>query len=656
MLTRYVEHRAACLAEVVEAVNVTKDTAKGLFIRMMFNGSVDKWVVETEGVEAANIPQWVFKLQEELRASATALLAKSKFDELKSYIQSRPQKPNVLGTTMAVYLQTQERLCVEALVAAVGVSNRKVGSIIFDGVHVEKLEAEDGMPTELMGEWSRHIFKATGLEVGLSCKAFACNPLWMGAARMKRCDYDEEWMERPWSYEEMKSKFEERSCKIVYQCAFIREGRERMYTFTHAKLLEAFQHMHYTVVDTTAEDGEGTVKTHPFMKRWTADKNVRKYEVADMYPPPLVCPADTYNMWRGFAAELYQPTKPVDTDSEGVRALVGHWNMLLGEDTSSLAYVLDWQAQILQQPAVKPGIAIVLKSEEGCGKNRALDIMNAVLGPEKFLETGKPASDLYGRFTSQRDGRFLVAINESSGSDNFSADNTIKDMITSPSFSSEGKGTNAFTLRCYARFIFTTNNDNCLKIHAGSRRFVVFEGASTRKDDEEYFRGLSRHIADPHTQHEFYKLLMARDLTKRNWIKDRPITKFYMQMVEANMPYEHAFVKDRVLQLHMAGEVTAKATAEALTTEFQSWLLVNGPVVGARPYDTNARKLGVKLTKLTAEHAGTGGFEGFTKSRSHAGITYNLDVRSMVQAMVGKKWVTAEECVIVRNYAFADDT
>lgn len=237
------------------------------------------------------------------------------------------------------------------------------------------------------------------------------------------------------------------------------------------------------------------------------------------------------------------------------------------------------------------------------------------MGKDKFFETGKPAHDLYGRFTTQRDGRFMVVINEASGSDNFTADDTIKDMITSSSYSSEGKGTNAFTLRCFARFVFTTNNDNCLKIKSDSRRYVVFEVSMARKGDDDYFDRLSAHMGDEHTQHEFYKFLMGRDISKRRWIRDRPITQGYTQMVEANMPYEHAFLKEKVENLRAAKQTEHTRGAEEMASEFQKWLLDNGPGPNGRPYDTNAKKFGGKLSKLTADNVSTGGFKGLVKRR-----------------------------------------
>jgi hypothetical protein len=274
--------------------------------------------------------------------------------------------------------------------------------------------------------------------------------------------------------------------------------------------------------------------------------------------------------------------------------------------------------------------------------------MKRVLGSDKYLETARPAHDLYGRFTSMRDGRFLVVINEANGSDNFAANDTIKDMITGSEFSSEGKGSNAFTLQCYARFLFTTNNDNCLKINPDSRRYVVFEASSASKGDTEYFKRLSAHIDDDHTIHEFYAFLMARDLSKRDWINDRPITQFYMDMVEQSMPFEHAFVKDMVLQHRASGSAVYREGCDALLAEFRLWLDLNGPK--QRPYETNLKKFGLRMSKLTSDHVSSGGFASIQKSRRAQGMVYAFDINELYVEMQAKRWISPDQA-----HAFRDD-
>lgn len=153
-------------------------------------------------------------------------------------------------------------------------------------------------------------------------------------------------------------------------------------------------------------------------------------------------------------------------DDEAARAVaffVDFVHVLCGRNETVTKYVLDWVAQMVQQPGIKPGVALLLKGEQGVGKNRFTDLLRALVGAIKFLQTASPSSVLYGRFTRMREGRLLIVVNEASGTDSFAASEVIKDMITCDEFVSEGKGTNAYSIACFARFVFTTNNSNCMR-------------------------------------------------------------------------------------------------------------------------------------------------------------------------------------------------
>jgi hypothetical protein len=308
---------------------------------------------------------------------------------------------------------------------------------------------------------------------------------------------------------------------------------------------------------------------------------------------------------------------------------------------------MDWNAQILQEPGKKSGTAILLKGQEGVGKNRITDMYRMVHGSERFLQTASPANTLYGRFNRQREGRTLVVVNESSGTDNFAAVEVIKDMITCDEFQSEGKGTNAYTMNCFARFIFTTNNDNCMRVTPDSRRFVVVEVSSALKGQTQYFNELSTAMESREGQYAFYRYLLARDISSRDWINDRPMTEYYMQMVDLNLPYEHQYFKNVILRAHHDAArrsridgMHIKMQADAMFREFQEWLRSGQ---GVTRYETTALKFGHKISQLVRSEVKNMGFRGFTKSRSGAGIQYTINVHDVVRDMVQQRWVAPDE-------------
>ena len=290
-------------------------------------------------------------------------------------------------------------------------------------------------------------------------------------------------------------------------------------------------------------------------------------------------------------------------------------------------YVLDWIPQLFQEPARKPGIALILKGEEGVGKNRFTDLLRLMLGEDKFMQTVNPSSTQYGRFTRMREGRLLITINEANGGDNFSANDTIKDMVTCDQFVCEGKGTNAYTMNCFARYVFTTNNDNAVKVNPDSRRYLVIDVSSELRGNTDFFKRLTMHMEDAHTRHEFWRRLMMRDIRGVDWINHRPITTGQQEMAAMNLPYEHQYIKALVLEKHREEDVLVRSLLE-LYSGFEEWLRHNNVVLRR---DASQLKFAHKMVKLVRNDDKYTGFRGIKKDRNSRDTLYTLDVPCLMQ-------------------------
>lgn len=142
LLERYVKDRTTCLHELMDACGVDKDTAKNLFIRLMFGGGVDSWIADHDvsQVVAQCIPAYVHALRSELLHNATVLLSLPEHAALHAYMATRPKDPakeyyNPVASTMGIYLQTKERECVEALIDAITSSGRTVRKPLIPPCH-----------------------------------------------------------------------------------------------------------------------------------------------------------------------------------------------------------------------------------------------------------------------------------------------------------------------------------------------------------------------------------------------------------------------------------------------------------------------------------------------------------------------------------------
>lgn len=662
MLDRYIANRSEALAEVETACNVTRAVAKQLFIRIMFYGGVQGWLDDNPTVQRTTVPEWIFKLKDEMRRNAETLVTSVEFNNLKKYHARKAVSfeegvpKNKTASLVALYLQTAERECVSALVDAIQAEGRPIGAIIFDGVLVAKdaNETIDQIPLRL---WEKEVHHKTGYPVKLFVKTLEGDPAWLEPEQTPDdsidSKWDDAWMEGTgmFSYKEMKQLWERRSFKVRRGGNYVREEPNGRDVMSEKQLIDAYRHLTYDEI--TYKNGEAIVKPRQFIAKWIDDKKMRiKKEIA-LRPPPLDATGDVYNIWTEPAVAKYRPTKEVDTDSEGVRMILDFLHGLCGRVQGLTDYVIDWTAQLFQQFAVKTGIALLLRGEEGVGKNRWTDLLREMIGKDKFLQTADPSNTLYGRFTRLREGKFLIVVNEASGKDNFAAQDKLKDMITCDQFVCEGKGTNAYDIECYARFIFTTNNDNCLKVNPDSRRYLVIDVSSEFRGNTDYFKRLSAVINDEHTRYEFHRLLMERDIRHVDWINDRPVSSGHLEMASMNLACEEKFIKSYVMRIAKEDTFIAEYTVENVYNAFRSWIQTNN--MEDMLHGLTPLKFANKLSKYAWNAKTHTGFKGLLKERKTDGVRYVFDVVQIAHEMRAKRWLTEDDVAYYPEAVFREE-
>ncbi|KAG2487743.1 hypothetical protein HYH03_013588 [Edaphochlamys debaryana] len=648
LLERYTENRDDCLQEVMDSCCVSRDAAKNLFIRLLYYGRVNTWVAEVQSQQSSlsstdsqhvtvTVPAWVKSFQDELMEAGARLADMDDLADVREHCK-RHKSSNFIGSVVALYLQTQERRCLEALVEAVQRDGRSIGALIHDGLHVLKESDADVIEPATLKKWSRAVFKKTQYMLDIAVKPFECNPAYLAGDDVHgQHDEDSQSLKETMTYDEMKACWENRVCKIIYPGGtYLRMHKDQVQVYSKQALLSAFEHVHYSSYSPRKNDKDGTLvsKRHAFLKTWLRDATIRTYDTMNVYPPPLTAPADEFNLWTRFDVERYHVTHlPVDTQSPGVQAIIEHLHILLGRTSAHTNYVLDWSAQLFQEPSKKTGIALLFKGEEGSGKNIWTNIFKLMMGSDKFLETSKPSTVLYGQFTSARRNKVLICINEANGKENHANNDVLKDMITSETFVCEAKGENATMLRCYDRFIFTTNNDNPVALSPDSRRFVVFDVSSELKGNTEYFKRLVRMTEDAHVRYEFYKYLMERDISRVDWYNDRPRTDGMARMIFSNAPLEFRYIHD--LMLAQAQDADLTIPLDELFQGFLEWLARNR----MDRYETNGVKFGLRMSKLIQSPRNTTGICGVSKDKIRGTMVYRFEPGVVLQELQARGWV-----------------
>jgi hypothetical protein len=188
LLTKYVGDRDACIAEVMATCGVSRDSAKTLFIRLVFLGSVEAWQSE-ESSSAPPPPQWVFSLRDELHDNAERLVVRSELEDIRRarikddaasnpHQQRRPLSAHSLASVLSVYLQTLERRCLDALQDAITRDGFEVGALIYDGLLVRKDKTPGPLPKAVLKAWRAHVVCTAGYDIEIKVKPLETDPSW----------------------------------------------------------------------------------------------------------------------------------------------------------------------------------------------------------------------------------------------------------------------------------------------------------------------------------------------------------------------------------------------------------------------------------------------------------------------------------------------
>jgi hypothetical protein len=147
-------------------------------------------------------------------------------------------------------------------------------------------------------------------------------------------------------------------------------------------------------------------------------------------------------------------------------------------DPKAKAYIINWLAWTVQNPAGVPGTALLFNGAQGSGKNILAYTMFDILGRHNCAQINNKSLD--SRFNSRWIGKCFIF-----GDEIFTKETanelaaTLKEMITGQASVSEGKGINEHDLKNRASFMFASNELVPLRLDRDDRRFCVF----TRHDD-----------------------------------------------------------------------------------------------------------------------------------------------------------------------------
>ena len=131
---------------------------------------------------------------------------------------------------------------------------------------------------------------------------------------------DEKVMKDDDAYLKWKKEFEKSHCKIINKSFFIKCIRDEndiileFKTFTRKDLLTSYEHIKVTKEVHNEKTNELDYVEVNCINSWILDDKMRTYDDMNLYPPPLICPKNIFNLWTPFYADQLPKSTIVENE------------------------------------------------------------------------------------------------------------------------------------------------------------------------------------------------------------------------------------------------------------------------------------------------------------------------------------------------------
>jgi len=431
--------------------------------------------------------------------------------------RTKNKKGNLKGTFLNRVLCCIENDILNLVINIVGVKN--VGSKIFDGLFIDKKFNDFNIIDK---------FDETTKEYGIK---------WTQKPHSEKIQIDPD-MELPEyisNYTKIKNEFEETHFRIEQPLLFgvetIENGKKTYYLYNKADFMTLCEIYEFT--------DEKTDEEKSFFKQWNKDKIKRTYKRLVFDPSTTENLNGEYNTFNGF--NFSNEGTPFNEGMEGVNLFLDHIKLLCNYEEEPTNYLINYIADIFQNPQVLPEVSCVLTGSKGVGKDLLIDYLEKIIDIEYITRTQK-FNNLFGNFNSALKNKLIISINEVSGKDGYNLKEELKNFITEKTIIINEKGLKPYKLRNYSRLFMFCNNDNPIEVTEDNRRFFVVK--TGEKQSPEYYNLLYKNLNDPSILESIYLYFKNIDLTEFK-IRQFPKTKKMQIMEEHNINPLYLYLFDK---------------------------------------------------------------------------------------------------------------
>jgi len=224
---------------------------------------------------------------------------------------------------------------------------------------------------------------------------------------------------------------------------------------------------------------------------------------------------------------------------------------------TSVKYLLDYFASMVQFPRNRNRPHVLIKGEGGTGKSGFITFIEKdIIGEIYCVEID--FDDLMNHFNAIALNKLFVVITEMKRGQGYAHADKFKPLTSDRKIIVTKKHRDSIKANNYASYAGMTNNRNTLKIPEDDRIHFLLNCSSKHKNDKAYFDALFEHFKDPQASLHFYHYLMQRDVSKWDHTKI-PETEYWP--LSSNWPMKNAYTEVVRSNRDMATELVSKALA-----------------------------------------------------------------------------------------------
>ncbi len=535
-LEHYVKNREKMLNHVMNTYKVSREVSKNLFIRLLYFGSFQKWADDNNLVNA-EISENLKCFYNEIKKIGQLIVKDNKDLYLLAKANNRKEFFNATGSTVSYYLQEYEcYILMEMYKYCLNngyIENDNV-ALCADGIMIQ---IELYKPS-LLNELQEHINKVTGFNLTFKNKPLDEDFL----SILKNHIINNENFDLS-DYEKIKNEFEKNHFMIEHPLMFGRTYKKNKYEdyglYNKVDFKDLVKKNKYLYKkESISKDGKKSYSSKDLFDDWIRDENIRSYKNINFVPKTnledinsLQANKEYFNTFQGFEGEYL--TNKVNLDDEESKEIIeifkNHIGLLTNFDKTSITYMLNYIADIIQNPDKLPAVAVMFKSKQGFGKDLFLDIISRMIG-NKYLYRTANLDEVFGSFNTSIKDKIILQLNELEGKDGFHQKEKIKNLITEEYTNINEKKIKQYKQNNYIRMFIMTNNLSPIEIPADDRRFVVFK-ADFKKPSSSYFNKLVNLKNDDYSIKVLYEYFKNYDIIL-NLRNDRPKTNAYKDLQE----------------------------------------------------------------------------------------------------------------------------